>query len=306
MSNQIPDQPYTFLRIKRKRNEEPLDALVVESAVRRKKSKGGAGVFQFAKTIEEGVWEDEEQQKAIQHQLSVLAQQPVSQYAEAPAPALPPKAVASSPTQSNSHQATDNRRYTIIEHPLPVTHLPLRNPTTSPQIVPSQELASQRANSDFRMYDAVLENASAEERIDPALEKLLQDYLTLETPSVAIPATPEENDYVWDIFYHRPRTYAQALMDLLAVGTVSGLPPVGSGDSDSDSYSEEEDEADEDSNGESSSWLPAPALRFLPLAAEEWYTNDYPEEEESDWSQDDDNDEFHENTIDSDNEHEWQ
>lgn len=27
MNNQIPEQPYTFLRIKRKRNEEPLDAL---------------------------------------------------------------------------------------------------------------------------------------------------------------------------------------------------------------------------------------------------------------------------------------
>ncbi|KAJ3930954.1 MAG: hypothetical protein NXY57DRAFT_1009626, partial [Lentinula lateritia] len=66
MNNQIPEQPYTFLRIKRKRNEEPLDALVVESGARRKKSKGGSGVFKFAKTIEEGVWEDEEQKKAIQ------------------------------------------------------------------------------------------------------------------------------------------------------------------------------------------------------------------------------------------------
>lgn len=64
-----------------------------------------------------------------------------------------------------------------------------------------------------------------------------------------------------------------------------------------------------------------PRLLFV---AEEWYTNDYPEEEESDLSQDDDNgsfnfhfcynvyrlmvfiaDEFHEDTIDSDSEHEW-
>lgn len=41
-------------------------SLVVESGARRKKSKGGSGVFKFAKTIEEGVWEDEEQKKAIQ------------------------------------------------------------------------------------------------------------------------------------------------------------------------------------------------------------------------------------------------
>lgn len=42
---------------------------VVESRLRRKKSKGGTGVFQFAKTVEESVWEDEEQQKAIQVRL---------------------------------------------------------------------------------------------------------------------------------------------------------------------------------------------------------------------------------------------
>ncbi|KAJ3864459.1 hypothetical protein EV359DRAFT_81422 [Lentinula novae-zelandiae] len=285
MNNQIPDQPYTFLRIKRKRNEEPLDALVVESGARRKKSKGGSGVFKFAKTIEEGVWEDEEQKKAIQLQLSMLAQQPISQEAKAPVP--PSEAAVASTPPSKSHQTTDNRRYTIVERSLPTAHLPLRKPASPPQIVSSKELATQRANSDFKMYDAVLENPPAQEQIDPALESLLQDYLKLQTPSASIPATAENEDYVWDIFYHRPRTYTQMLMDAVAVGTVSGLPPLGSGDSDSDSYSEEEDEADEDSN------------------AEEWYTNDYPEEEESDLSQDDDNDEFHEDTIDSDSEHEW-
>ncbi|KAJ3813555.1 hypothetical protein EV368DRAFT_72115 [Lentinula lateritia] len=277
MNNQIPDQPYTFLRIKRKRNEEPLDALVVESGARRKKSKGGTGVFQFAKTIEEGVWEDEEQKRAIQ---------PIPQEAKAPVP--PSEATVASTPPLKSHQTTDNRRYTIVERSLPTAHLPLRKPASPPQVVSSKELPTQRANSDFKMYDAVLENPPAQEQIDPALERLLQDYLKLQTPSASIPATAENEDYVWDIFYHRPRTYTQALMDAVAVGTVSGLPPLGSGDSDSDSYSEEEDEADEDSN------------------AEEWYTNDYPEEEESDLSQDDDNDEFHEDTIDSDSEHEWQ
>ncbi|KAJ3798789.1 hypothetical protein GGU11DRAFT_863802 [Lentinula aff. detonsa] len=284
MNNELSDQPYTFLRIKRKRNEEPLDALVVESGARRKKPKGRNGVFQFARTIEEGVWEDEEQKKAIQHQLSILAHQPTTQ--EAPAP--PPDTAAATSSSLKPPQATDIRRYTIIERSLPIDHLPLRKPTSPPQILSSKELATQRANSDFKMYDAVLENPPAEEQIDPALEKLLQDYLKLETSSVTTPTASKAEDYVWDIFYHRPRTYTQSLIDVVAVGTVSGLPPLASGDSDSDSYSEEEDEADEDSN------------------AEEWYTNDYPEEEESDWSHDDDgSDEFHENTADSDVEHEW-
>ncbi|KAJ3785563.1 hypothetical protein GGU10DRAFT_427893 [Lentinula aff. detonsa] len=305
MNNELSDQPYTFLRIKRKRNEEPLDALVVESGARRKKPKGRNGVFQFARTIEEGVWEDEEQKKAIQHQLSILAHQPTTQEA----PALLPDTAAATSSTLKPPQATDIRRYTIIERSPPIDHLPLRKPTSPPQILSSRELATQRANSDFKMYDAVLENPPAEEQIDPALEKLLQDYLKrmsfeihvkptrqyivsvlpVETSSVTTPTASKAEDYVWDIFYHRPRTYTQSLTDVVAVGTVSGLPPLASGDSDSDSYSEEEDEADEDSN------------------AEEWYTNDYPEEEESDWSHDDDDgsDEFHENTVDSDVEHEW-
>jgi len=77
------NQPYTILRIKRKRNEEPLDALgkgclyrfmlrryfnsillVVES-LRRKKSRG-IGVFRYAETVEDGVWDDAQKQKDIQ------------------------------------------------------------------------------------------------------------------------------------------------------------------------------------------------------------------------------------------------
>ena len=69
----------TIIRIKRKRTDEPLDALgtyavqyhhkdltsyfpnclVVESRSRRKKSRGISSFFQFAETVEEdGFWED--------------------------------------------------------------------------------------------------------------------------------------------------------------------------------------------------------------------------------------------------------
>jgi hypothetical protein len=69
----VSPQPYTILRIKRKRNEEPLDALgkrlgitylchrviktktVTESSLRRKK-RGGLDVFQFAETVEPEAW----------------------------------------------------------------------------------------------------------------------------------------------------------------------------------------------------------------------------------------------------------
>jgi hypothetical protein len=75
------------LRIKRKRTEEPLDALgrhfatrpcrtcrpdlltlqaVVESRSRRKKTRGGLDVFQFAQTVEHDVWEDSEMRQSLQ------------------------------------------------------------------------------------------------------------------------------------------------------------------------------------------------------------------------------------------------
>ena len=75
-------QSCTILRIKRKRTEEPLDALgmaltnpmsydslyltVVDSRVRRKKSRGGVGVFQYAQTVENDAWDDVQRQKDIQ------------------------------------------------------------------------------------------------------------------------------------------------------------------------------------------------------------------------------------------------
>lgn len=80
-----PSQSYTILRIKRKRNEEPLDALrtlsksqnpavylrfvflylVIESTTRRKKSRGGVGIFRFAQTVEHDAWDDEKRQRDI-------------------------------------------------------------------------------------------------------------------------------------------------------------------------------------------------------------------------------------------------
>lgn len=39
---------------------------VVESSAKRKKSKGGMNVFQFAETVEEDAWEDEKQKQDLQ------------------------------------------------------------------------------------------------------------------------------------------------------------------------------------------------------------------------------------------------
>lgn len=39
---------------------------VVDPGDRRKKSKGGTGIFQFAETVEEKAWTDEQEKKALQ------------------------------------------------------------------------------------------------------------------------------------------------------------------------------------------------------------------------------------------------
>ncbi|KAH9954000.1 hypothetical protein BC827DRAFT_1245554 [Russula dissimulans] len=131
--------------------------------------------------------------------------------------------------------------------------------------------------------------------MDPEMEKflpLLEEYLTIHemkpstsrsaestgslTPSgsLAFPlfpiATPSQipprgdPDYVWDVFYHRSGLLNDR--DAAAnVATLTGLPESLADAYASASESEEEDEADEDSN------------------AEEYYKNDYPDEESSDY-----------------------
>jgi hypothetical protein len=82
-----PQQPqqYTILRIKRKRTDEPLDALgtslksrlpppqvdmadisVVENRARKKRSPKGLNIFQFAQTVEHDAWEDEKRRRDLQ------------------------------------------------------------------------------------------------------------------------------------------------------------------------------------------------------------------------------------------------
>jgi hypothetical protein len=84
-SLQRTEQPYTLLRVKRRRDEDPLEALgkpcdgettethwhhpvVVESTTGRGKKYRGIDVrvFQFAQTVEDIEWADKTRKKAIQ------------------------------------------------------------------------------------------------------------------------------------------------------------------------------------------------------------------------------------------------
>jgi len=72
------------------------------------------------------------------------------------------------------------------------------------------------------------------------------------------------NDYVWDIFYHRTSKSTDWNKISQNIGTLTGLPASFGDPDESDPESEVEDEGDEDSN------------------AEDWFTNDYPDEEDVD------------------------
>ncbi|KAF9534527.1 hypothetical protein CPB83DRAFT_844379 [Crepidotus variabilis] len=271
-------QPYTILRIKRKRNEEPLDALVVESA-RRKKSRG-LGVFQYAETVEADAWDDAARQRDIQEKISKLAQHLNQTQVKREGPP--------SPTKGRTKEEL-SRRYTIVDND--DEERPNEKPLTAPpKVLSSKEveerrLAKEQAAKDFKMYDAiptgqrpiVQEDTSEMDKFLP----MLNDYLRIHdiNPAADIPADGSKrldvngNDYVWDVFYHRPATLSE-WNAAANVGTLTGLPANFEGyDSLSDSDDEFLDEADEDSN------------------AEEYYKNDYPEEE-------DNSDEFHEDSDD--------
>ncbi|KAH9845993.1 hypothetical protein C2E23DRAFT_626666 [Lenzites betulinus] len=307
-------QPYAILRIKRKRNEEPLDALVVDSAPRRKRSRGGLNIFQYAGTVEQAAWNDEQQKKALEKRIAGLARESVQKKPEeaagAPAPtavpvpkstpgpaAAPASPVKSKPTHAHPamrpHHATPRKTYTIVPQEEAVDpRAPKQNATAPPKVFSSKEVEEMKRRTAFKTYDAVPSSSSgniaAVSDTDKEIEKflpLLKDYLNVS--DLAPPSAPAEGnddsmdeDYVYDVFYHRPTTF----QELYEPGTgsniakLTGLPPELSGLSGEDESDEEyDDEDDEDSN------------------AEDWYTNDYPEEEDPE-SEDDLSDEFHENS----------
>ncbi|KAG5648395.1 hypothetical protein DXG03_004969 [Asterophora parasitica] len=293
-------QSYTILRIKRKRNEEPLDALgrlsgigrlaaltssapVVESRVRRKKSRGGIGLFQFAQTVENDVWGDEKRAQDIQDQISRLARESSTIPIEPP-----PTSVLGTASSALPKPKDETRHYTILNpNDADAENVRPPRPTQPPKVISSKDLPP-KTKSDIKMFDAILTvDKEAPTAVDAEMDKflpMLNDYLkctfsdlcpkTVITvhdfelnPAPAVSQTlgdsdSQPDDYVWDVFYHRPVTLSE-WNAAANVGTLSGLPPSITDPYDSESESEEEDEADEDSN------------------AEEYYKNDYPEEDDS-------------------------
>nr|GAT43804.1 predicted protein [Mycena chlorophos] len=281
---------YTILRIKRKRGEEPLDALVVEpepeeSSRRRKKSRGGAGG----------------KKRDIQDQVSRLAAQPGA------VPNVPMGTPSPMDPAQQAVREEMQRRYKIIlqEEQEQERGVKKRLPSSPPKIFSAKELAAAKAakESGFTMYDAVLsaDKPTTAAELDDEMEKflpMLSEYLSVnditlptKTGTESLSSSTSSDDYVWDVFYHRPVTLSE-WNAAANVATITGLPASLTDAYDSASDSEAEDEADEDSN------------------AEEYYRNDYPDEEEDSSEESRSSDEFYDDSDDAeyvadDSDHEW-
>ncbi|KAH6911441.1 hypothetical protein BKA70DRAFT_1370631 [Coprinopsis sp. MPI-PUGE-AT-0042] len=268
-------QGIAILRIKRRRDEEPLDALVVEAGNRRKRTKG-PGVFQYAETVEDKDWQNELSQRQIQEKLARLAKEATSIGSKKPAGA--PVTDRSSPLMKRQESGV-GKRYTIVEAEAPMS--PTATQSSPPPVPGSKDQNTKDVSPDFKMYDAILATPAEERELDPEMEKfqaMLNDYLRVNDVNIShkqggpsldtvmkSPGT-EESDYVWDVFYHRPVTLAEWNEMAANIATLYGFPAEGD-DYSTGSESELEDNADEDSNDES------------------FYKNDYPDEED-DYSSD--------------------
>ncbi|KAF9778561.1 hypothetical protein BJ322DRAFT_1091239 [Thelephora terrestris] len=235
-------EPLTILRIKRKRGEEPVDALVLSDSKRRKK---GLDVFHFVQTVE---LEDSWNAKDIQERITALAK------------TTPAETESPSPSTKPGKDLAPSKAYAIVD-PSPATAR--RPPNAPPKVVSHKELLNRA--QDVQCYDAV--PVSEPEETQAEVEKfipMLEEYLKLSDIQPTTSGASSANDYVWDIFYHRTSKSTDWNKISQNIGTLTGLPASFGDPDESDSDSEVEDEGDEDSN------------------AEDWFTNDYPDEEDVD------------------------
>lgn len=258
---------YTILRIKRKRAEEPLDALVVDSDIRarRRKTRGGFDIFQYAETVEREALENERQKRDLQQRITTLARTKPSDDSQIPSTVKR----SASPVAAVQPPKTDepSRRYSVVKQPSEQSKSRRMPPSAPPKVISHKEAAKLKPG--FAYYDAVLAaDKDARSKADSEMDKfvpLLEEYLKIGdiglSSSSGTSAETAEDDFVWDIFYHYPVKLNEWSKSAVNIGTLTGLPSSFGHPDDSDSESEVEDDEDEDSN------------------AEDYYTNDYPDED---------------------------
>ncbi|KAF1805975.1 hypothetical protein V8B55DRAFT_1486866 [Mucor lusitanicus] len=276
MSSKTPTpakgEQLTILRIKRKRTEEPLDALLVhqENEKRIKKNNDSQksilnvsatappAFFRLAETVEQKSFSNLDEAKKLKDRISRRIQPGVSR-PQTPTSIEGRKDRLVREQKDASHKA----RYRVIQQNRS------RVDEDAPPVVQS---SSEKAAKDlFQMYEAVKDEDDTSKQaklfVDDDIEDpddimcnfipMVKEYLTLQERE-----QDKEDDYVYDVYYRDDENMEHS-MNSMNVGSLVWFDEQ-SEYLDDDTDSELGDNVDEDSN------------------AEDYYQNDYPEEEDSD------------------------
>ncbi|KAJ2689459.1 hypothetical protein IWW39_001484 [Coemansia spiralis] len=238
----------TILRVKRKRGQEPLDALVIQQEsrlpTRQKTSHSTPILFALGETLSESDFSDTAKRQALQDRLTQLSSHPIEVEMEDTERPLRPMDPPSAQFRVLSKK-----------------QVKLASPRGIPQVLAAADLA--RAKLSITMFDAINEEDYVHPHqgaMDPYAEialgsprrgavdelvPMVRDYLSLEH------GPPE---YVYDFYYARQAQSADAM---LSTGAVTWMDDT----EDLVDSSDENGDEDEDSNSEG------------------YYANDYPDDE---------------------------
>ncbi|KAM3584265.1 hypothetical protein VKS41_003089 [Umbelopsis sp. WA50703] len=283
----------TILRIKRKRNEEPLEALLVQQEAERQNSRGQRKMrknteskgdeeeaknvlpklFRLAETVNEQSFRNVIEARKLKERITRRIQ-PGSR------PSTPSPETRKEQRAEKQQLDAKTARYRVIQQ----NRRNKEAPTGPPQVESASEKLS---NELFHMFDAVKDNEDSKANIllnedaeDDTVMcnfiSMVKEYLTVEERNEAarkFEQTQAEDDdgYVYDVYY-RDDTTVQTAFPAQNVGAlIWGDEEYELMDDDFED-SDVVDSEDEDSN------------------AEDFYQNDYPEEEDYDDVLDDDED----------------
>ncbi|KAL9559356.1 hypothetical protein PS6_000823 [Mucor atramentarius] len=281
--NHTKGEQLTILRIKRKRTEEPLDALLVhqenEKRIKRNNEKQKSvlsvsatalpTLFRLAETVEQKSFLNLDEAKKLKDRISRRIQ-PGTSRPQTPTSIEDRKDRLVREQKDASHKA----RYRVIHQnraKVDEDAPPVKCDLMDPDAAVSVQSSSEKAAKDlFQMYEAVKDEDTSKQAklfVDDDIEDpddimcnfipMVKEYLTLQERE-----EEKEDDYVYDVYYRDDENIEQG-MNSMNIGSLVWFDEQ-SEYLDDDSDSELGDNVDEDSN------------------AEDYYQNDYPEEEDSD------------------------
>ncbi|CEG65326.1 hypothetical protein RMATCC62417_02129 [Rhizopus microsporus] len=278
----MASDPITILRIKRKRTEEPLEALLLQQQNEEKRLKRSnedtsvlkvsatalPTIFRLAETVEEASFSNLDEARKLKDRISRRIQPGLSR-------PQTPTSIEERKEQLMQKQSDVSKkaRYRVISQ---------NRAKAMENMPPVVQSSSEKAAEDlFQMYEAVKDDETTAKQPKLILDEdtedvddimcnfipMIKEYLTLNDREQK---QEDEDDYVYDVYY-RDDQEPNAL-NVNNVGSLVWFDDTTEYMDDNDTESEMGDVGDEDSN------------------AEDYYQNDYPDEEDDH----DDHDEFEE------------